>query len=237
MAQTIVVDGVYFTLNGQQYTRNYIPLRAGASNIAIYNLFDNRLQLLPSTPYTEFTVDGGGFASQELAMVGLNAALYANPADGLIGYEGGLVASRISNFAQVGTFGTAYVKIGAIGIPNALTLDGQVLQVKYSGTVDRVSGTPLITLQGYSTNLIIGQVTAPPASNKPWEISTEVMRVSSSIAQFTSTFKVNGQETQILTGEKTGLDFTAAHSMSLVWQDQQTGDDFLMRFGYVNKLT
>jgi hypothetical protein len=239
MAQAIVVNGVYFTLNGKQYARTYVPLRVGSTNIAIYHIFDSRLQLLGTTPYTEFTVGGVGFASQELAMVGLNAALYANPADGLIGGGGSnlLFDTRIAPFSQVAAGGTAYANIGNMSLQNALLVDGQALHIKYGGTVDKSTGTPTIFVQGFSTNLVTGDLNiAGVGTAHDWNVDIDIMRISSSSMKWSGIFRIGDTNPQIFGGEKTALDFTVAHAVSITWTDAVALDEFELYYGYVNKL-
>lgn len=236
MAQVInTISSSIFSLNGVQYSRIFQPLAIGANNIGIYQVYDTKLQLLGPIPYDEFVIDGGAAPiSQSAALAALNPVLFATPVT-----QGGsvLIGSQLVDVAQIGDGTTAMVNIGAIDVAGALTLDGSVLQVRYSGIIDRVSGTPIIKLSGYSSNLITGNVIAAAGSDIPWVIEADIMRVSSTIAQWSATFKVEGQETQVLTGERTGLDFEAGHSMSLGYFDHQNLDDFLLRFGYVNKLS
>lgn len=70
-------DSNYFTLNGTQYARIYQPLKGQVSTeVGIYNAYDTCQQLLASTPYDEFIVDGLGYASADLLLVALLPVIY-----------------------------------------------------------------------------------------------------------------------------------------------------------------
>tara|TARA_R110000822_G_scaffold11176_2_gene41270 strand:- start:3067 stop:3783 length:717 start_codon:yes stop_codon:yes gene_type:complete len=238
MAQTIVTDGVYFTLNGQQFNRIYVPLRVGIDKIAIYSLFDNRLQLLSPKHYSEFTVNTVGYATQELAMLGLNAALYANPADGLVGGAGtnSLFSIRQDAFIQVSSGATSYTNIGNMSMQNALLNNGEVLHINYGGVVDYNSGAPLLGAQGYSVNLILAPISLAGVGVHDFDVSIDIMRITSTSMKWTAK-TIIGNSTATEGGTKTGLDFSVAHAVSLIWQVPPAPDDFQLYFGYVNKLS
>lgn len=239
MAQAIVVSGVYFTLNGQQFNRTYLPLRVGASNIAIYSLFDNRLQLIPATPYTEFTVGGVGFASQELAMVGLNAALYANPADGLVGGGGSnlLFDTRIAAHLQTANGSSTYANMGAMGMQTMLNADGEAAHIHYAGTVEYSSGSPILFIGGFSVNFMTADLSLASVGIHNWSVDVDIMRISSSSIKYSSVF-VMDDIVQNEGGIKTALDFDAIHSVAITWgSPPPVNDEFELYFGYVNKLS
>jgi len=71
------VDAKYFTLDGITYPKIYQPLISGTRGIGIYSIFDTKLQIVSSTDYTEYTVNGSTFASQSLAVAAILDVVYA----------------------------------------------------------------------------------------------------------------------------------------------------------------
>jgi hypothetical protein len=65
-----------FTLNNKKYVKNFLVLKAGAENVAVYNAFDSKLQLLPSTHYSEIIVNGMVYNSQTELMSALAPLLF-----------------------------------------------------------------------------------------------------------------------------------------------------------------
>ena len=57
-----------FYLNSKKYVKNYVVIPVGNSHIAVYNAYDTKLQLLPSTHYSEISVDGTVYGSQVALM-------------------------------------------------------------------------------------------------------------------------------------------------------------------------
>jgi hypothetical protein len=70
------VDERYFTLNGTQYNKIYQPLKSGKNNITINNIYDTNLQLLNSTNFAEFIVDGVVSTSQSDTILKLLPVTY-----------------------------------------------------------------------------------------------------------------------------------------------------------------
>ena len=70
-------DTYTFKLNGIKYVKNFLAVKMGATHIAIHNAFDTRFQLVPSTHYNQFTVDGASFDSQSELMGILAPLLFA----------------------------------------------------------------------------------------------------------------------------------------------------------------
>lgn len=54
-----------FTLNGKTFARIYQPLAAGLTDVAIYNTYDTKLQIVSPTHYSEFVVNGNTYSSQD----------------------------------------------------------------------------------------------------------------------------------------------------------------------------
>lgn len=79
------VDSNYFTLNGTRYARIYQPLKGQVSTeVGIYNAFDTCQQLLNSTPYDEFLVDGFSFATADLLIIALLPVIYKYQGTGAV---------------------------------------------------------------------------------------------------------------------------------------------------------
>ncbi|WP_339875210.1 hypothetical protein [Olleya marilimosa] len=66
----------YFTLNGVQYPKIYNPIIQGLNTLGIYNIYDVSQQIVNSTYYDEFQVDGVTFNSVEDAIQGLLPVIY-----------------------------------------------------------------------------------------------------------------------------------------------------------------
>lgn len=58
------VDDKYFTLNGIRYARFFQPLAQGTEAVGIYSVYDTRQQLVSSTRYSEYVIDGIYYTSQ-----------------------------------------------------------------------------------------------------------------------------------------------------------------------------
>lgn len=70
----IIIDTIsseYFSLNGINYAKIYQPLQQGLEQIGIYNIYDTRQQLLNSTLYSEFEIDGISYGTQDLTIAAL----------------------------------------------------------------------------------------------------------------------------------------------------------------------
>lgn len=59
------VDGNYFTLNGIRYAKIYQPLVQGDNNIALHNVYDTKQQILNTTNFADFEVNGSTYNSQQ----------------------------------------------------------------------------------------------------------------------------------------------------------------------------
>ena len=66
-----------FSVNGVVHNKIYQPLKAGVVDVGIYNSFDTRFQLLPPTPYTEFTINGATLGSQIAVITALLPVMYS----------------------------------------------------------------------------------------------------------------------------------------------------------------
>lgn len=72
----------YFTLNSNTHAKIYQPLKMGLNAIGIYNVYDTKLQLLNSTDYSEFTINGNTYNSQADVIAALLPVIYKPFADG-----------------------------------------------------------------------------------------------------------------------------------------------------------
>lgn len=71
------VNSITFSHNGRNYIKNFIIIKQGSTNIAIHNSFDTRHQLVSSTHYSQFTVDGIVYGSQADLMEALSPILFS----------------------------------------------------------------------------------------------------------------------------------------------------------------
>lgn len=76
------IDSTSFTLNGFKYVKNFIITRQGNTNIAIYNYYDTRFQLLNPTKYNQIQVDGVVYTSVIDLMSVLAPILFAKSVSG-----------------------------------------------------------------------------------------------------------------------------------------------------------
>ncbi|OAB78781.1 hypothetical protein [Cochleicola gelatinilyticus] len=76
------VNDKYFTLNNVQYAKIYTPLKQGLEYIAIYNQYDTRQQILGSTKYDEFIINGNQYNSQFLTIEALLPVVLNNQSGG-----------------------------------------------------------------------------------------------------------------------------------------------------------
>lgn len=75
------VDTKRFTIDGVTLARIYQPLAQGPSAIGLYSIYDTRQQLLNSTDYDRFTIDGSTYASQTLTIEALLNVIYSGISD------------------------------------------------------------------------------------------------------------------------------------------------------------
>ena len=90
----------YFSLDGIQYARIYQPLKQGLENIGIYSIFDTRKQIVNSTKYDEYLIDGLGYGNQALTIAALLEVVYLTPT-GEITTDGKAkvsIADTVSNY-------------------------------------------------------------------------------------------------------------------------------------------
>ncbi len=95
------IDDKYFELNGTRYAKIYQPLKQGVSAIGIYNVNDTRQQLVSSTVFSEFQIDGVVYASQALVIEVLLPVLYLEDAtfdNRVYNYTGDNVINNFENF-------------------------------------------------------------------------------------------------------------------------------------------
>lgn len=72
------VTATTFSINGTTYNKIFQPLAMGTNNIGIYNTYDTRFQLIDSTHYSEFVVDGSSYASRALVVQALLPVVFSN---------------------------------------------------------------------------------------------------------------------------------------------------------------
>lgn len=92
----------YFSVNGVNFAKIYQPLKQGASGIGIYNVNDTRQQLISSTSFEEYQIDGVVYGSANLAVAALLNVVYT--ARLAVEYEGRLEAvenNQVTGFISV----------------------------------------------------------------------------------------------------------------------------------------
>ncbi|MDP2686446.1 MAG: hypothetical protein Q8O62_04440 [Aequorivita sp.] len=104
-------DSISFTLNGTSFPRIYQCLKQGLNHVAIYNVYDTNLQILGSTRYNEFIIDGDTYGSQSAVIEALLPIILASQAGGavIIGGGSGKAAERIIPFIASGSTELAQV--------------------------------------------------------------------------------------------------------------------------------
>ena len=75
------ISEVYFELDGINYPKIYQTLEQGSSTIGIYNIFDTRQQLVSSTSYDKYIIDGIVYTTQEKAITALLDVVYSTAAE------------------------------------------------------------------------------------------------------------------------------------------------------------
>lgn len=74
----------YFSLNGINFAKIYQPLKQGSENIAIYNIFDSSQQIISSSKYSDFVIDGAAFASVEDVVSKILEVVYSSGISSLL---------------------------------------------------------------------------------------------------------------------------------------------------------
>lgn len=72
------VSEKYFSLNGTNFAKIYQPLKQGSSGIGIYNVNDTRQQLVSSTSFQEFEINGVVYSTQEETISSLLEVIFSN---------------------------------------------------------------------------------------------------------------------------------------------------------------
>lgn len=168
-----------FSINGVSYSSIFQPLKVGADYISIYNAFDSRTQILGSTHFSEFVIDGNSYGTQALTMAALLPVVYRVVGGGGGGSgEWGLITGILSaqtdlqaaldGKMSVGTF-AAWADItgkpttlAGYGITDAFTSDeADALYLPIAGTAvnsAKLAGYSLSTDSGASTVVLRNSV-------------------------------------------------------------------------------
>ena len=111
----------YFSIDGIDYIKIYQPLKQGEESVGLYNIFDSRQQIVSSTSFEEWTVDGSTFVSQEQLITALNLVTYSPQAilEGIA--KGRAVAATVPSGFVAGDYwiaddpdGTTYTNFGGL---------------------------------------------------------------------------------------------------------------------------
>ena len=194
MAVTIntAVDSNYFTINGIRHARIYQPLLGQiATEVGIFNAFDTRQQLLSSTPFVEYTVDGFTFASADLLIIALLPVIYKYQGTGAVtgapdwGDISGVLANQTdlqnelnnkSNVGHVHSFASLSSKptsIAGFGITDSYTdieVDG-LLSNKADNVHPHIDKADIIAYNSSGTGLHEGGVISVNASTTTYDVS------------------------------------------------------------------
>jgi len=71
------INSITFSHNGRNYIKNFIVIKQGTTNIAIHNSFDTRHQLVSSTHFNQFNIDGIVYSNQADLMEALAPILFS----------------------------------------------------------------------------------------------------------------------------------------------------------------
>ncbi|MEW5675561.1 hypothetical protein ABGT15_04550 [Flavobacterium enshiense] len=148
-----------FKYNGLTYPKNFMCIKQGDTNIAIHNAYDTRFQLLGSTHYNQFQVDGVVPSSQANLMAVLSTLIFSKQFNYITQVNGG---NQLISIGSI-TVDTNYVTIEpAEWIINGLTYQttiNTVLTVPYAATdknrIDLIVATDtneLIRIEGDETS-------------------------------------------------------------------------------------
>lgn len=118
------VDSKTFELNGIHYLRIYQPLDQGLYQIGLYSVFDTKLQLINSTHFSEYIIDGSTYLTQAETIEALLSITYSRTTI----IEGGDIIYEPDNEPQI-----------VLGVPNTLTID--LVDNKYSRFEPQYNGT------------------------------------------------------------------------------------------------
>jgi hypothetical protein len=146
------IDEQTFSLNGINYAKNFIAIKAGSNSLMINNLYDTRFNLLQSTHYSEIKVNGIFYPNVNLLMNGLTSVLYYSKNIPDIPYGGSIEPNSPAPTATTATFWTAlqagtYVNFGGLVVnPNSYA----TISMSSGGTFS-ISQTP-VDFSDYSLN-------------------------------------------------------------------------------------
>lgn len=96
-----------FSLNGINYTKNFVAIKTGEESLMISNLYDTKFQLLAPTKYNEILVNGVGYANVTLLMNVLTSILFFKKNVQDVPYLGSIVPTSISTGSTGAGFWTA----------------------------------------------------------------------------------------------------------------------------------
>ncbi|MEE1963555.1 tail fiber domain-containing protein [Allomuricauda taeanensis] len=125
------VSDTKFSLNGTTYGKIYQPLAQGTEHLSIVNVYDTKQKLLNSTHFTEFTVNGSTFLSQDTLISALILVIFSIGEGG--GGGGGSWGEITGTLSDQGDLQSA--------------LDGKA-STSHSHTFASITGKPT-TLSGY----------------------------------------------------------------------------------------
>lgn len=139
MAVVIVnVSSTKFSIDGIEYLKNFQSVING-NNLRIFGVYDNALELVPFTIYSDFTVDGGGLGSAILLQSSLLNVLYNRNNIGTgDGYQ---IINSITDFNDLVTAGTSGIWLflstitmsASKTLPADVTLEFRNTQLNFGG--------------------------------------------------------------------------------------------------------
>lgn len=123
------INAKTFSHNGRNYVKNFIVIKQGATNIAIHNAYDTKFQLVGSTHFSQFQVNGVVYTSQADLMANLvNILFVKNLGNGAISNTSELIndgADGINPFVTVADLPSANKILNQTGY----NLSGETLTI------------------------------------------------------------------------------------------------------------
>ncbi len=159
------ISDKYFSLNGVEFAKIYQPLKQGVGSIGIYNVFDVRQQLISSTYFDEFLIDGVIYGNANDASSAILGIVYSNDLSDLISE----LSTKLNKGGYAGTAGDLKTSIEAIeaGIRGSINpssiapTENGIYRCEVSGTYVNFGGL-VIDLDNKIVNISVKDVDSTP---------------------------------------------------------------------------
>ena len=96
MVSIVNISEKHFDLDGIRFAKIYQPLKQGLNNIGIYSIYDTRRQIVNSTKYDEFSIDGTTYGNQADTISAILDIVWA----GLSDYDIEQLEQRVDNLEE-----------------------------------------------------------------------------------------------------------------------------------------